>query len=648
MPTDWATALTKPKTPKSVGDLTVANEGSSEGTAGFGTLVKSSMVEDPQTKIDIYAKARFPDLPIEQARERYGIVDGEVVYAGADDKVYRETPSGFMGGSKRMAADVVANAPAVIGGTVGAVAGAPAGPAASAGLAALGAAGGKGYGRVAAGIAFDEPQTPGGNAASMAKEAVITGATTLVGNYLGKLLSGTKARDITKLDPTKVSQIDQKAAAEGIDLNVAQRSNLPSMKARHDALASMPTSRDAIADFAKKQSDQANVAVERFLNKVSPVDGLDEAGTAARSAAKDVLTKLTKERAAQAAPLYKQAFDEFKGIPSEVVPEATELMTRPSMKQAGRIAVRIAKDEGIDLADPTKSLQGMHYMKLALDKMIGDEAKGGLTATSQRALIGLKDKLLTIMDDASPTYQQARATFAHFSPNINSVKEGVVSRIADLPDEKVMEASRQMFNRNMSPAAVARARELFSRAGREDDWNAMLRGYLQENFSKAGKEFATAGGDVGQAVRWRAMLFGDKPQNKVIQHAMTRNQYTAYTNMMDVFDAMGRTYGAGSGSQTMPRQEAANVLRDEATGLVAKVMTPASSVRNWLQEAAVGKHAEKMAEVMTSPEGMKRLKELVQMSPTSKKFIAGTSALFGIVSRPETRPSEERVPSTLQ
>jgi hypothetical protein len=57
----------------------------------------------------------------------------------------------------------------------------------------------------------------------------------------------------------------------------------------------------------------------------------------------------------------------------------------------------------------------------------------------------------------------------------------------------------------------------------------------------------------------------------------------------------------------------------------------------------VGSHAEKLAEVMTSPEGMKRLKELKQLSPNDKRFIAGTANLFGISVRPRAgyAPPEE-------
>src|SRR6185436_19218252 len=114
-------------------------------------------------------------------------------------------------------------------------------------------------------------------------------------------------------------------------------------------------------------------AVDRFLKGLSAEEGLDEAGTAARKSAGDVIEMLTEERSKKAAPLYKAALERFEqagGIPQELLPRATALMERPAMQEAGKKAVMLAKNEGLDLADPKNSLLGMHYMKLALDDMI--------------------------------------------------------------------------------------------------------------------------------------------------------------------------------------------------------------------------------------------------------------------------------------
>jgi hypothetical protein len=647
--------LTKPKQAQkqglSLSDLDIANADSNENTADFTTLVKSAMVDDPGTKLKILAKARFPGMSEEEATSRYGIIDGVPVYLGKDDKIYRETPTGFSGFIKKTGANIVGSPGETIGGVAGGILGAPGGPAGMAAGSALGAASGKGYDKVVANLALDEPQTVGGNVAAMGTAGAFAAGGSLVGSALGKFLQRNAARDIGKLDTAQTADITKKAKAAGVDLNPAQATNLPSLKAKYDVLASMPTSRDAIAEAAKKQAKQAYDAADDFLKKVSPVEGLDEAGTIAREGAKKVISKLTEERAVAARPLYKEAFDNFSGVPAEMLPKAEELMSRPSMKQAGRMAARIAKDEGIDLTDPTKSLLGMHYMKLALDKMIGDAVPGGFAKTSRGALVGLKKDLVGVMDELSPAYAKARETFAHFTPNIISVEDGIISKVAGLGDEQAHKAAQMVFGGNTSPASVERMRNLFMKSGLENDYNAMLRSYLQDTFEKAGKQTMSSGVPVNQAPKWQAAMTGNPRQYRILEKAMNPGQFQSFKDMMDVFDAMGRTAGAGAGSQTMTRQEGAALLRREsgagAIGQAAGVLSPqnaGSAVKNWLQEVRLGNHAEKLAEVMTSPDGMKRLKELKRLSPNDQRFIAGASALFGIAIEPKSGfsvPEEE-------
>jgi hypothetical protein len=317
------------------------------------------------------------------------------------------------------------------------------------------------------------------------------------------------------------------------------------------------------------------------------------------------------------------------------------------MKQAARIASRIAKDEGLLLENPQNSLKGMHYMKLALDKMIGDDARGGFAKTSRGALIGLKKELVQMMDEFSPTYKQARETFAHFTPNIVSVQDGIISRVAGLRDEQALEASRMVFSDGRSPAAVARMRGLFVQSGLKEDWNALLASHLKETFSKAGQEFATSGGPINQAPKWRAALVGNPRQYRILEKAMDPVQFSAFNDMMDVFEAMGRTAGAGAGSQTMTRQEGARLLREGAgsglAGQTAKLLSPQNfgqRAGEWLSEVRLGNHAEKLAQLMTSPDGIRRLKELKRLSPNDQRFIAGASSLFGISLRPANQPAD--------
>lgn len=615
--------------------------------ADFGTLTKAAMVDDPTTKLKIFAKARFPNLDEKEALSRYGIVNGEVYYITDDGKVKSEQPTGV----KNTAAGMVADLPAIAGGVIGSVMGAPAGLVGIVGGGALGAEGGKGYGKVIANLALDEPQTVGGNAGSMLQSGLFEAGGNLLGLAFAKALTRGAARDIAKFDPAKVAEIDKKAAAIGVDLNVPQRTNLPSTKAKYDVLASMPTSRDIVAENAQKQARQASNAADTFISRVSKVADVDEAGTQARDAAKKVIAKLTQERSAAASPLYKKAFTEFGEFSEDQAARLAQLRTSPSFRDAERVAARLYADDlatmGTKEMPQAGALRDLHYTKLALDKLIGDAVQGSYNKTSRGQLIGLKNELLKVMDEASPTYQQARSVFSHMTPNIVSVQDGIISKVAGLKDEQALEAARMVFSDGRSPAAVERMRNLFVKSGLEDDWNALLASHLRETFSKAGQEFATTGGAVNQAPKWRAMLAGNPRQYRLMEKAMSPQQFSAFNDMMDVFDAMGRTAGAGAGSQTMTRQEGARLLRREAgSGVVGQAaqatnpLTWGSRIGEWLQEVRLGNHAEKLAEVMTSPDGIKRLRELKRLSPNDQRFIAGAASLLGISVKPATKPAD--------
>lgn len=634
-----------PAAPKAItlDDLPLANKdaGVSDKTvAGFDTLRKAAMVDDPGTKLKIFAEARFPKDP--NAIERYGMVDGEPVYLGDDGKAYRELPSGFTGWLKGAAAGIAGAPGETAGAVLGGIAGAPGGPAGIAALSAAGAAGGRGFDKVAANLTFDEPQTVEGNAKSMLVAGAFGAGGSLMGSALGKWMGRNVARDISKFDTKAGTDLTRKAADIGVDLDVAQITNLPSLKGKADVLASAPTSRDIMGDAATKRAGQAYKAAERFINRLSPKDGLDEAGEVARDAASKVIANVTKERADAARPLYEAAFGKFQGLPSEVAPQLDELLKRPDMARAMRSAERLAKNEGIDLADPKSSLLGMHYAKLALDDMIDGAGAQGMGAVRKRQLVGMKGELVGIMDNLSPDYAKAREVFAHFSPTVTAVKQGVVSKLAGLSDGSIHRASQMVFNgSSISPKSVGKTRELFVKGGLEQDWNTLLASYLRETFEQAGKATATPGGAVTQAPKWSATMMNPR-QYRVMEKGMSPQQFQGFRDMLDVFNAMGRTAYAGAGSQTMPRQEAMKVMqRDAGTGALGKIATAVNplewsgAISRWVGEARLGKHAEKMAQVLTSPDGMTRLKELKRLSPRDQKFIAGMSNLFAISLAPE-------------
>jgi hypothetical protein len=126
----------------------------------------------------------------------------------------------------------------------------------------------------------------------------------------------------------------------------------------------------------------------------------------------------------------KTAADELYGRAMKEVPvdtawvkgQITQLLKRPTFREAWQDAAGIALDDGLKL-DRNNVVQVAHYTKLALDRKI--ESLAG-KPEAQRAAISVKDKLVSLMEskDFAPSYREARDTFAKMSQPINQMDLG--------------------------------------------------------------------------------------------------------------------------------------------------------------------------------------------------------------------------------
>lgn len=640
-PVDYASELLAPRNQPSFSqDLGRVVEKEFGGSAPFGSLVKAGMVDDPQTKIRIYANSIFPGE--KDAQERFGMMNGEVVYVGKDDKLYKAEPSGVLGGTKQFAANMIGNAPSIIGGTVGAVAGAPAGPGASIGLGALGAAGGKGLQQVISNVALGEPQTVGGNVVGMAKEAAFTAGGAAGGAIFQKWLQRNTARDIDKLNRDgwfggSVAELDAKAAAQGVDLNAAQRTNLPSLKGRVEALSRMPSSGDDMNAALERTRQQAGAAAENYVSNVSPLTrSVREAGESGRAGATEILERIASDRSTAARPYYQKALEVKVDPRSLGLGDMKAVAQSDAFTRAYERAARLASNDGLDLKDEKNYMRVLHYVKLGLDEMLDPKvmAKEGIGATEQRGIVSIKNKLLQFMDSASPDYARARSIYGHYMPTLKARREGTLGALADLADEDLNTASKIVFNPKNSPEDIRQLRSQFFKHDQGEKWKALTKGYLQDTLEASSKEFKSGPG-AGKAVTWRYALLGDPKQAQNLRAAMTDDQWRGFNQMMDVFEAVGRTKGTGN-SITMPMQEAAKALRSESgSGLVGTALQPRQKLIEWIEEARLGKYAAKQVEILNDPKALDRLKELRKLSPNDQRFIQGMSSLLGISASPE-------------
>lgn len=134
--------------------------------------------------------------------------------------------------------------------------------------------------------------------------------------------------------------------------------------------------------------------------------------------------------------------------PAALTPEAQANMARFAERLPEEVlnkARQLAQINGEPMTNAT-SLQGLHYVKMAIDDLIGASQRSG-NNTLTRAYTGLQQDLLAGMDRLSPAYQQARRTHAQMSRPLNQMD--TAGAIAD--------ASINPLSGNLQPAAFARA-----------------------------------------------------------------------------------------------------------------------------------------------------------------------------------------------
>lgn len=253
----------------------------------------------------------------------------------------------------------------------------------------------------------------GGGVGGAASIGAARTPSTKANNLLAKALArqGMTAEDATR----KLSHMG--ADAVPADLG-------PAFREQAEALASMPgkaqiTVRNALDQRAAGAGQRITKAANKALGQ--NVDTI--------ALADDIVAK----RSAAAKPLYDAAY--AKPVPYTL--ELESLLKRPSTAKALSQARRMAADEGIpspqwfaNVADDgTVTIQNvpdvrqLDLTKRALDDMISSANRGG-AKNEARVLMGIKEKLLGIVDEAVPEYAQARNVFSGPSAILDAMETG--------------------------------------------------------------------------------------------------------------------------------------------------------------------------------------------------------------------------------
>jgi hypothetical protein len=328
-----------------------------------------------------------------------------------------------------------------------------------------------------------------------------------------------------------------------------------------------PTAVNAMARRLAEQNQARRGAVE---------------GVAGTSGERDFLAA---NRDAAAQQLYGQARQQ--GIdPSAVSPEALQALRSRIPESILAEAKELARIEGVPLTD-AGSVQGMHWVKRAVDSKISEAKRAGNTDMS-KALTGLQSDLLDQLDQLSPAYGEARRTYSAMSKPINS-----------------MDVAQEVLNRGSSAATEQLRPEAFARA-------------------LSDKTAATVTGRPGATLEGVMNPQGLNTLERVSE---------------DLARAQGaQTAGRGVGSDTMQKMAYSNLmdqsgLPSAVQGLAGRTGIGGLAQRfgNIAYKDANQEMSQKLAEALLDPAKAQQLLEAGMVTPAMLKLVEGTRRGGGVI-----------------
>ena len=589
---------------------------------GFGTLVKTGFVDDPQTKINIFAKARgiSPD--------RYSIINGEIVYRGDDNKLYPETQDTPGAKLKRFAGETIAHTPGIVLGTVGAIAGP--------GTAAFGAAGGEGI-RKSIGAAFlKEPQTVKGNIASIAIMGAVGGMSEVGGrlvtraiNRVGAIPGGKLAKAAGPLrgdiDIAKVTLVRKTGEKFGIDsLSAAETSANRSLVNWYNLLGDLDPTAEAVRIDRLKRVGQIDKSVrERFLPEVISTSKKTQLQTSEElvKLAKESILKPIKVRRAKASPLYKKAFEKAPPINTKPIQAGMNDIFAEALEGSAeqRTFQRLSKM----LPEENASLRQIDKFKKEIDKILGDPTKDPLFAVDKdikRQLTKFKQAMLKRVDEISPEYAKARRIFSEFSEEVERQgKKTLLGRVSKLEGDQQVKAARTLFTSADSTAeTVLKAKKQMNNP---EVWNKAVKDHLLAEFDKisnlATDDITNIGG------MFQKKVFGTPHRRSILKAALDKRQFKALENYMEVLRRTGlimRKESATASRQAMLSQAegiTGKIIRAETRPLVTKKRL----IGDFIRARNSARSLRKMLEQLQSEKAIIQLEKMVQLDPRNERFI---------------------------
>ena len=609
--------------------------------ADIATALVGGIPTNQKSAIKYFAEKRgIPET-------RYTVVDGEIAYQGDDGKWYKEI-SGPAATAAYYTPDVLEAVPSIATGIATAPSGLLAVPTTGA------VAGATNLMRQMIGRQVSGQEISPGQ---VGISALLGGVPEIVPSAARGVAERRLVRDIAEYEAPRVAELAAAGKQYGIDLTPAEISNLASLMGQQKVLGNIPASSRTMQKFYEnREVRQVAPAVNNFLESISKVGEPEVAGRMGQEALEASKKAMEAAREKAVTPLYEEAFKDAPSIDVSPLLGRVDSMLQTAKgaekRALERVKTSLQREQTTRKFDMTGKGKGskdvkemvpenrpmaLQRAKFDIDSMFKEEAFGSMDKTIQRELEGIQNELVQILGKDNPMYLQANAKYAELSAPIEEFgKRRAGASLTAITPDNLNQFSERLFQNN-SVDAIRYAKEQIESVNPEA-WNAVVRNHLEQAWQKAGKPSARQKGmKLDTGATWSNMLLGDLNSQRALSVAMPKEQFQALRDLAKVLDAAGSVPKLGSDTafnteiMKQMRADAATdpiALAASGTGTLLSPQKWGERISDWAAERRFYNDADKLAKIITSPDGIDKLKQLRQLSPTSAKRWAGLAQLL--------------------
>lgn len=660
-----------------------------ESEAGMLAQIKASFVDDPLTKVKIFADARG----ISPSRYRLNPKTKQIEFKDETGAYQREVFELESSKAKSMFAELaldpklyLGTAGAAIGGTPGAVGGTM-----------LGEGIRKGVGKIAFGEKVNVPQDlldvglAGALAfgGEMAGKSIGWGINKYLGRgqgIVGKIVQPLRAEAvpeekvvqhfITPQEQAKALWLQHIADQHGITLAPHQLYDKEGMTNIWKYLRKHPLTADTVRTFEDNLSRASEDSIQKFIGEMGGTKATATGiGERLQGTATKIIETAEGKRTKLVAKPYSKAFEEADaagGVKIEPVIKRLDDLIDSYNDGPSRSALERVKKSLLTEGEPVKGTPPGKILdaegKPVIEGVAGEKAKdipetdlrkiqkaifdlndliegtsyeAARIAPSSKKFLNrdlsiLKDELLGAIKKVSPTFAKANAKYERLSGPIEKLKSSVIGELTRMrSDTAIAKAPHKLLDLSNMPDA-----ELLTRARTQIEksdpklWREMVGGYIRDVYEGLK---ATEEGKVVNAVgKLQKRLYGSEKQRQIMKAAMGPEDYRKFEDLMTIFQRAA--IGTGKESMTAPFQAIGEKLEPMLGSKAFQFLDKPKktlldwSVGVWNDVLMQGRQADLM-KIMTKPGVAEQLGELKRLTPGSRRFIEAFSVFSSRVAQ---------------